>query len=68
MSPRPRATFSKRQKEQARQEKQRAKAMRKAQRKLENQQAAQQPDSAVDTESGETSLSNEPAPNPTFES
>ncbi len=35
MSPRPRATFSKRQKEQARQEKQRAKAQRKQQRKLE---------------------------------
>lgn len=34
MSPRPRATFAKRQKEQARQEKQRAKAERKQQRKL----------------------------------
>ena len=37
MSPRPRATFAKRQKEQARQEKQRAKAERKLQRKIENQ-------------------------------
>ena len=37
MSPRPRATFAKRQKEQARQEKQRAKAQRKLQRKLEDQ-------------------------------
>jgi hypothetical protein len=37
MSPRPRATFAKRQKEQARQEKQRAKAERKQQRKLEGQ-------------------------------
>lgn len=37
MSPRPRATFNKRQKEQARQEKQRAKAERKQQRKLETQ-------------------------------
>ena len=36
MSPRPRATFTKRQKEQARQEKQRAKAERKLQRKSEN--------------------------------
>ncbi len=35
MSPRTRATFTKRQKEQARQEKQRAKALRKQQRKLE---------------------------------
>lgn len=37
MSPRPRATFAKRQKEQARQEKQRAKAERKQQRKLGGQ-------------------------------
>jgi len=35
LSPRPRATFAKRQKEQARQEKQRAKAERKQQRKSE---------------------------------
>lgn len=34
MSPRTRATFAKRQKEQARQEKQRAKAQRKLERKL----------------------------------
>ncbi len=37
MSPRTRSTFAKRQKEQARQEKQRAKAQRKLQRKLESQ-------------------------------
>jgi hypothetical protein len=37
LSPRSRATFAKRQKEQARQEKQRAKAQRKLQRKLDNQ-------------------------------
>ena len=37
MSPRPRTTFAKRQKEQARLEKQRAKAERKQQRKLETQ-------------------------------
>jgi hypothetical protein len=37
LSPRPRATFTKRQKEQNRQEKQRAKAERKLQRKLESQ-------------------------------
>ena len=45
MSPRPRATFTKRQKEQNRQEKQRAKAQRKLQRKLENQAGVQPPDS-----------------------
>lgn len=39
MSPRTRATFVKRQKEQARREKQLAKAQRKQERKLENQQA-----------------------------
>jgi hypothetical protein len=39
LSPRTRATFAKRQKEQARREKQRAKAQRKQERKLENQQA-----------------------------
>jgi hypothetical protein len=44
LSPRPRATFSKRQKEQARQEKQRAKAERKLQRKLDNQAGVQHPD------------------------
>jgi hypothetical protein len=37
LSPRPRATFTKRQKEHNRQEKQRAKAERKQQRKLEAQ-------------------------------
>ena len=40
MSPRTRATFAKRQKEQARQEKQRTKLERKQQRKLENQAVA----------------------------
>jgi hypothetical protein len=39
LSPRTRATFAKRQKEQARREKQHAKAQRKQERKLENQQA-----------------------------
>ena len=55
MPTRPRQTFSKRQKEQARQEKQRAKAQRKLQRKLENQVAgspveadATNPDDAID--------------------
>jgi hypothetical protein len=43
LSPRPRATFTKRQKEQARQEKQRAKAERKQQRKLEGQPGAGPP-------------------------
>ena len=42
MPTRPRQTFSKRQKEQARQEKQRAKAQRKQQRKLESQTAGSQ--------------------------
>ena len=46
MSPRPRATFTKRQKEQNRQEKQRAKAQRKLQRKLENQAGVPEPDAA----------------------
>lgn len=51
MSPRPRATFAKRQKEQARQEKQRAKAQRKLERKLENKQATEgvAPDQSTDT-------------------
>ena len=44
MSPRPRATFTKRQKEQNRQEKQRAKAERKLQRKLESQAGVPPPD------------------------
>jgi hypothetical protein len=43
LSPRPRVTSSKRQKEQARQEKQRAKAQRKQQRKLEAQPAGGPP-------------------------
>lgn len=46
MSPRPNVTFSKRQKELARQEKQRAKALRKLQRKAENLAAANQPEFA----------------------
>lgn len=50
MSPRTRATFVKRQKEQARREKQLAKAQRKQDRKLENQQAREiaAPDQAAD--------------------
>jgi hypothetical protein len=44
LSPRPRATFTKRQKEQNRQEKQRAKAQRKLQRKLESQAGVQPQD------------------------
>ena len=43
MSPGPRTTFSKRKKEQARQEKQRAKAERKRQRKLEGEPGAGPP-------------------------
>jgi hypothetical protein len=43
LSPRPRATFNKRQKEQARQEKQRAKAERKQQRKRDTQPGAGPP-------------------------
>jgi hypothetical protein len=49
LSPRPRATFAKRQKEQARQEKQRAKAERKLQRKLESQAGNQHSDTEVVT-------------------
>lgn len=41
MSPRTRVTFAKRQKEQARREKQRAKAQRKLERKIGDQQATQ---------------------------
>lgn len=41
MSPRTRATFAKRQKEQARREKQNAKAQRKLERKLGNQETTQ---------------------------
>jgi hypothetical protein len=44
LSPRPRATFTKRQKEQNRQEKQRAKAQRKLQRKLDGQAGVQPQD------------------------
>jgi len=50
LSPRPRATFAKRQKEQARQEKQRAKAERKQQRKLGIQTDDSSPDSGLDFE------------------
>ncbi len=53
MSPRPRATFAKRQKEQARQEKQRAKAQRKLERKLENKQST---DGAAPDQSAEETL------------
>jgi hypothetical protein len=44
LSSRPRTTFTKRQKEQARQEKQRAKAQRKLQRKLDSQAGVQPQD------------------------
>ena len=54
MSPRARATFAKRQKEQARQEKQRAKAERKLQRKLENQAGDQPTNSGVVAPNEET--------------
>jgi hypothetical protein len=43
LSPRARTTFTKRQKEQARQEKHKAKAERKRQRKLESQSGVAQP-------------------------
>jgi len=46
LSPRPRVTFDKRRKEQARQEKQRAKAQRKLQRKFDKQTAATDPESS----------------------
>jgi hypothetical protein len=62
LSPRPRATFTKRQKEQARQEKQRAKAERKQQRKLEAQPGGGPP---IDFDSDQsvmgTDASTEPA-------
>jgi hypothetical protein len=44
MASRTRTTFAKRQKELARQEKQRAKTQRRLERKLNNQTAAQSPD------------------------
>ncbi len=52
MSPRTRSTFAKRQKEQARQEKQRAKAQRKLQRKLENQTRVPSEDGGTYPEAG----------------
>ncbi len=52
MSPRTRSTFAKRQKEQARQEKQRAKAQRKLQRKLESQTRVAEEDSGAIPETG----------------
>ena len=52
MSPRTRSTFAKRQKEQARQEKQRAKAQRKLQRKLESQTRVPGEDSGAISETG----------------
>ncbi len=68
MSPRPRATFSKRQKEQARQEKQRAKAQRRQQRKLEGQPGGGPP---IDFESDQfalvTDAGSESAPDTTTE-
>jgi hypothetical protein len=48
LSPRPRATFAKRQREQARQEKQRTKAERRLQRKLDIQAGV--PPNAEETE------------------
>ncbi len=52
MSPRTRSTFAKRQKEQARQEKQRAKAQRRLQRKLESQTRVPGEDSGAIAETG----------------
>jgi hypothetical protein len=56
LSPRPRATFTKRQKEQNRQEKRRAKAERKLQRKLESQ-AGNQPQDAEELPANEEAVS-----------
>jgi hypothetical protein len=56
VSPRPRATFTKRQKEQNRQEKQRAKAQRKLQRKQESQTGVP-PQDTVETPANEGSVS-----------
>lgn len=60
MSPRTRATFVKRQKEQARREKQLAKAQRKLERKLGNQQAAQ--DEAPEGSANEDSTVSDESP------
>jgi hypothetical protein len=49
LSPRTRTTYSKRQKEQARQEKQRAKAQRKLQRKMESQAGTAPEDSGAES-------------------
>jgi hypothetical protein len=59
LSPRPRATFTKRQKEHARQEKQRAKAERKQQRKL-GVQLGVEPENAEEMQPDEQSLISEP--------
>lgn len=64
MSSRPRATFTKRQKEQARQEKQRAKAQRKQQRKLEAQPGAGPP---IDFESNQFVMGIDDSSGPTTE-
>jgi hypothetical protein len=56
LSPRPRATFTKRQKEQNRQERQRAKAQRKLQRKLESQ-AGIQPQDTEESPANEAAVS-----------
>ena len=76
MSPRPRSTFAKRQKEQARLEKQRTKAQRKLQRKLENQATGEPTESAGEatesgaepTESEDVSPAADHAPAPQMES
>lgn len=54
MSPRTRQTFAKRQKEQARQEKQRAKAARRQQKKLDNQALAERGPGAEESAESES--------------
>lgn len=63
MSPRPRATFAKRQKEQARQQKQRDKAERKMQRKLENQAMAERGETAPQDHFAQQDMDLDPMPN-----
>lgn len=67
MSPRPRVTFAKRQKEQARQEKQRAKAERKLQRKLENQAGVRPADGEELAPSEEAAPESSPQSSPHLE-
>jgi hypothetical protein len=59
LAPRSRATFAKRQKEQARQEKQRAKLQRKLDKKLQNENNGQQPELDPSTESTASDFSEE---------